>query len=102
MASLIHVPQWVSVELNTLIFKFFWSGKRDLVARCVVVQPSCLGGFSVVDFQCSASSWVSFIVFLVFFPACHSSASRFFCSSLFFSGFFASVLWFFVDCLAGV
>ena len=78
MASLIHVPRWVSVELNTLIFKFFWSGKRDLVARRVVVQPSCLGGFSVVDFQCkvmalhvqwvrrlvsSPSSWVSFMVF---------------------------------------
>ena len=60
------------------IFKFFWSGKRDLVARRVVVQPSCLGGFSVVDFQCkvmalhvqwvrrfvsSPSSWVSFMVF---------------------------------------
>ena len=78
VASLIHVPRWVSVELNTLIFKFFWSGKRDLVARRVVVQPSCLGGFSVVDFQCkvmalhvqwvrrpvsSPSSWVSFMVF---------------------------------------
>ena len=52
VASLIHVSRWISVELNTLIFKFFWSGKRDLVARRVVVQPSCLGGFSVGDFQC--------------------------------------------------
>ena len=41
VASLIYVPQWVSVELNTLIFKFFWHGKRDLVACCVAVQPSC-------------------------------------------------------------
>ena len=78
MASLIHVPRWVIAEFNTLIFKFFWSGKRDLVARRVVVQPFCLGGFSVVDFQCkvlafhvqwvrrfvsSPSSWVSFMVF---------------------------------------
>ena len=54
-----------------------FSGKRDLVARRVV-QPSCLGCFSVVDFQCkvmvlhvqwvrrfvsSPSSWVSFVVF---------------------------------------
>ena len=50
VASLIHVPRWVSVGLNTLLFKSFWSGKWDLVARCVVVQPSCLGGFSVVLF----------------------------------------------------
>ena len=78
VASLIHVPRWVGAELNTLIFKFFWSGKRDLVARRVVVQPFCLGGFSVVDFHCkvsalhvqwvrrfvsSPSSWVSFMVF---------------------------------------
>ena len=49
-----------------------------MVARRVLVQPSCLGGFSVVDFQCkvmalhvqwvrrfvsSPSSWVSFMVF---------------------------------------
>ena len=78
MASLIYVPRWVSAELNTLIFKFFWGGRRDLVARRVVVQPFCLGGFSVVDFQSkvsalhvqwvrrfvsSPSSWVSFMVF---------------------------------------
>ena len=78
VAPLIHVSRWVGAELNTLIFKFFWRGKRDLLARCVVVQPFCLGGFSVVDFQCkvlalhvqwvcrfvsSPSSWVSFMVF---------------------------------------
>ena len=70
--------RWVSVELNTLIFTFYWSGKRDLVARRFVVQPSCLGGFSVVHFQCKVmalhvqwvrwfvsfpTSWVSFMVF---------------------------------------
>ena len=52
VASLIHVSWWVGAELNTFIFKFFWSGKRDLVARRVVVEPFRLGGFSVVDFQC--------------------------------------------------
>ena len=48
------------------------------MARCVVVEPFCLGGFSVVDLQCKVlalhmqwvrclvsmpSSWVSFMVF---------------------------------------
>ena len=56
VASLIHVPLWVGTELNTLIFKFFLGGRRDLVARRVVVQPFCLGGFSVVDFQCKVSA----------------------------------------------
>ncbi|XP_015771366.1 PREDICTED: uncharacterized protein LOC107349700 [Acropora digitifera] len=78
VTSLIHVPRWVGTELNTLIFKFFLGGRRDLVARRVVVQPFCLGGFSVVDFQCKVSAlhvqwvrrfvsspsfWVSFMVF---------------------------------------
>ena len=52
VASLIHVPSWVISEINSLVFKFFWSGKRDLVARSVVTQPYSEGGFSVVDFQC--------------------------------------------------
>ena len=78
MASLIHVPRWVSAEINSLMFNFFWGGKRDLVARRVVVQHFSLGGFNVVDFQLkvsalhvqwvrcfvvSPSSWVSFMVF---------------------------------------
>ena len=68
----------LGVELNSLVFKFFWGGKRDLVARRVVVQPLSLGGFAVVDFfskvsalhvqwvsrfLVSPSSWVSFMVF---------------------------------------
>ena len=36
VASLISMPDWVAPELNTLVFSFFWSGKRDLVARDVV------------------------------------------------------------------
>ena len=49
VAALIHLPPWVLKELNSLPFKFFWSGKRDLVFRAVVVQPVCSGGFSDVD-----------------------------------------------------
>ena len=56
VAYLIHVPRWVGVELNSLVFKFFWGGKRDLVARRVVVQPRSLGGFAVVDFSSKVSA----------------------------------------------
>ena len=38
VASLVHMPSWVLGELNSIIFKFFWSGKRDLVARNVVIH----------------------------------------------------------------
>ena len=75
VASLIHMPGWVHSELSKLIFKFFWKGKPDLVARVVVTQPTAAGGFSVVDikskvfsllvqwvrrFSSSPSGWVSF------------------------------------------
>ena len=56
VASLIHVPDWVYADLNKLVFKFFWGGKRDLVARVVVTQPPTAGGFGVVDSRLKVSS----------------------------------------------
>ena len=49
IASLISMPDWVAIELNTLVFSFFWSGKRDLVARDVVHHSTLQGGFGVVS-----------------------------------------------------
>lgn len=81
MASLIHMPDWVLGELNSLAFKFFWSNKRDLVARAVVNQLTDLGGFAVVNarfktcallvqwvrrFSVSPNTWVSLMTFWYF------------------------------------
>lgn len=55
LSPLWYVAQWVSSELNTFVFSV-WNGKRDLVARCVIVQPFCFGGFSVVDFDSKVSA----------------------------------------------
>ena len=78
VASLVHMPPRILRELCTLVFNFFWSGKRDLVSRTVVVQSPLFGGFSVVDvklkiwsllaqwvkrFASSRSGWVSFMSF---------------------------------------
>ena len=78
MASLIHMPLWVLKELNRIVFNFFWKGKRELVARSSVVQPSLFGGFSVIDvklkvqslvvqwikpFASSPACWTSFMVY---------------------------------------
>ena len=49
IASLISMPDWVASKLNTLVFSFFWSGKRDLVAREVVHHSTLQGGFGVVS-----------------------------------------------------
>ena len=95
VAALIHVPHWVVTELSSLVFKFFWGSKQDLVARKVVVQPPCLGGFSMVDVQskvyalhiqwvrtflCSPSSWVSFMSF--WFSSCFAASPHVVFSSL--------------------
>ena len=56
MASLIHMPDWVTLNLVRLAFHFFWGGKRELVRRAVIVQPPDQGGFSVVDVQRKVSS----------------------------------------------
>lgn len=49
VASLVYMPPRILHELCTLVFSFFWSGKKDLVSRTVVVQSPLFGGFSVVD-----------------------------------------------------
>jgi len=51
VASLVHMPAWVCAELKKLLFSFFWSGKRDLVARKVLIHPKGSGGFSVVSIK---------------------------------------------------
>ena len=49
MASLISMPDWVASELNTLVFSFFSSGIRDLVARGAVHHSTLQGGFGGVS-----------------------------------------------------
>ena len=81
VASLVHMPRWVLRELNSLLFSFFWSGKKDKVNRKVVVQPKDCGGFAVVAielkvqallvqwfrrFVTSPNSWVSLLTYWCF------------------------------------
>ena len=56
VASLIPMPDWVLSDLNSIVFNFFWSGKKDLVARDVVVHPRESGGFSVVSTRLKVQS----------------------------------------------
>jgi len=71
----------VLAELNSIIFKFFWSGKHDLVACNVVIHDRCKGGFNMVSialkvnallvqwiccYLCSPNSWVSLMTFWFF------------------------------------
>ena len=88
VASLVHMAAWALKELNTLVFNFFWKGKRDFVSRSVVVQPSLFDGFSVVNikfkvwslvahwvrrFASSPSGWTAFMAhWFSFLFSCYS------------------------------
>ena len=48
VGSLVSTPQWVISKLNTLVFSFFWKGKKDLVARKVVNIPLKLASLQVL------------------------------------------------------
>ena len=52
------VPGWVIKRINKALWPFFWSGKRDLVARKVVCLPKTKGGFGVLDCHVKAESFV--------------------------------------------
>ena len=39
---------WALGKQNRMIFRFFWKGKKDLVARAVVIQSRSCGGFGIV------------------------------------------------------
>ena len=81
VASLVNMPSWVLSELNSIVFNFFWSGKRDLVPRKVVVQPREFGGYNVVSvrwrvdallvqwvrrFSTSPNTWVALLTYWFF------------------------------------
>ena len=103
VASLIHMPGWVHSDMSQLIFKFFWKGKTDLVARVVVSQPTAAGGFSVVDikskvfsllvqwvrrFSSSPSGWVSFFSYWCSVLLGKPASDVFACPSAFSTNFF--------------
>lgn len=50
------MPPWILTELTSLVFNFFWSGKRDLVACRVLHHPPDCGGFSVVSVKFKVQS----------------------------------------------
>ena len=45
IASLVYMLPRILHELCTLVFNFFWSGKKDLVSRTVVLQSPFFGEF---------------------------------------------------------
>ena len=68
------VPFWAGRRINMAVWKFFWSGKRDLVALTTVSLPKARGGFGVINFKdkaaaiftyccCLCGFWTAFCAF---------------------------------------
>ena len=51
------IPAWASKRITKALWSFFWSGKKDLVARTTVCLPKSRGGFGVIDFERKAESF---------------------------------------------
>ena len=51
------IPGWAGKRIDKAVWTFFWSGKRDLVARTTVTLPKAQGGFGVVNFRQKAEAF---------------------------------------------
>ena len=49
IASMVPPSSGILRSINTSLFKFIWSGKKELVARNVMFRPKSEGGYAVVN-----------------------------------------------------
>ncbi len=52
------IPGWAIRRIKKALWGFFWSGRKELVARRTVCLPKAQGGFCVVDFELKAKASV--------------------------------------------
>ena len=51
------IPEWAKKRITKATWVFFWSGRRNLVARRTVCLPKGQGGFGVIDFDLKAKAF---------------------------------------------
>jgi hypothetical protein len=51
------IPEWAKKRIVRATWGFFWSSRRDLVARRTVCLPKGQGGFGVIDFDLKAKAF---------------------------------------------
>lgn len=61
--SAIDIPEKYIKEINSMIFKFIWNGKRDRIKRSVLVKETESGGLRAPDFRsmilAARAKWVT-------------------------------------------
>jgi len=58
LCHIFPLPKWTVKRMNKASWTFFWSGKRDLVARKAVSRPKSKGGFGVIDVELKADAFI--------------------------------------------
>ena len=58
LCHVLTLPQWAVKQINKAIWSFFWSGKRDLVARKAASLPKSRGRFGVIDVELKAEAFI--------------------------------------------
>ncbi|CAB4034137.1 Hypothetical predicted protein [Paramuricea clavata] len=51
------IPEWAIKRIKKAVWAFFWSGRKDLVARRTVCLPKAQGGFGVINFELKAKAF---------------------------------------------
>ena len=51
------ILDWAIQRIKKAVWGFFWSGRKELVARRTVCLPKAQGGFGVVDFELKARAF---------------------------------------------
>lgn len=57
LGHVLPVPDWTGKRIDKAVWTFFWSGKRDLVARTTVNLPKAQDGFGVINFRLKAEAF---------------------------------------------
>ena len=57
LCHIFTIPEWAKKRITKATWVFFWSGRRDLVARRTVCLPKGQGGFGVIDFDLKAKAF---------------------------------------------
>ena len=51
LASLIHIPEPIVSQINSILYEFVWQGKSDKVKRSIFEQEFKNGGFKMANFK---------------------------------------------------
>ena len=66
LAQNIVTPESITKQINSMIFDFFWNGKRDKIKRTTIIENKLDGGLEMPDFgffsKTMTIKWVTYLI----------------------------------------